>query len=526
MIKKDIFSCKNLDQTTQVKKNLESSNQGETVNNMKKLINSKIKLFSIFIALVGILYLIKSGVIKYTPTEDKSQSFHSLFMKDGKSFYTLDQANKIAMELIPVIEKVAGKKFKKNPVIKLLDGKEIKNILIREADIKMLNNSNKLIEERNKILPHITSMYFGLYGSRDQTVYLLPKRIEPICKILNLDKEYGIKIVKVLIAHELTHALQDQYLNLWDQRNNLPGKEELDAYSAAIEGHAVFVAKEVGRQIGLKADIINLFPLVKSIKQKFHTQHRIQQMKAFQSPLKNIYSLGEIFINYHHSKEGNKLIWQILSNPPVNVTMILNPELYSSQPYSYVNYKHILENLYNYQDHYKNHQFIYKNHSSSQLDLRLSFRNVDIPQKEILLSKIKHYQSLLIYSHEILLAQISFIVLENSQYASQYVLLREKFISGLFSNLKNVIKREPWENIEIRSNCINSIDLSRRATITLTVKDSNMKDVRKTNIQSIIQKNNIILTHNDDTFDLDPCTVGKIASKIFTRYKNAKKKND
>ena len=258
---------------------------------MKKLIENKIKLLSLFLLVLGMLGLIKSGVIRFNPTDDRIRTtgnkelkefYHSVF-RVGKSHFTLDQANSIAVELIPLIEKITGKKFKKQPVIKLIDGKELEKILILESDIKILNNSNKLVESGNKFFPNILKTYNGLYGARDQTVYLLPKRIESICKVLNIDKKNRMEVFKIIIAHELTHALQDQYLNLWYQRNQFPGKEELDAFSVTIEGHAVFVAKEVGKKIGVDEKIINLFPIMKSIQKKNREYHKVQHSNASQN---------------------------------------------------------------------------------------------------------------------------------------------------------------------------------------------------------------------------------------------------
>jgi predicted transcriptional regulator len=492
---------------------------------MKNLINKKSKLLTVIFILVGIFGLIKSGVIQYNPEKNKFKHMHGWFIKDGKAFYTLEQAKKNAVELIPVIERVTGKQFKQIPEIKLIEGKKLGNILIREAGIKILNNSNKLIEKDDKSFPTNKPLYFGLYGSLDHVIYLLPKRIDFICEILNLDKKHGMDIVKVIIAHELTHALQDQYLNMWHQRNSIPGKEELDAYSATVEGYAVFVSKKVAKQIGINKDIIDLFPLVKSIEKELNTKHQFTQTSAFQSPLNNIYTLGEQFINYHYEKGGNKAIWDILAHLPVNIAMISNPELYTRQLYDYMNYKQLLYNLYDYQSHYKNNQFIYKNNSISQLDLDTFFRINNFPFNKELLSKIKHYQVYSVYSHDILLVEISFVILENSLYASHLSVLKEKFISHLFNNIQDYIKKEPWENINIATDCVSSIDFLKQSSITLKVNDSNMKKVIRKNIQSIIQKNNMVIVHNDGTFNLTPCTVGKIADKIFSRYRNAKNKN-
>ena len=53
---------------------------------------------------------------------------------------------------------------------------------------------------------------------------------------------------------------------------------------------------------------------------------------------------------------------------------------------------------------------------------------------------------------------------------------------------------------------------------------SNKKKVMRKNIHTIVGKENMIVIHNDGTFNLTQCVVGKMASKIFSRYQKALKK--
>ncbi|WP_300464411.1 hypothetical protein [Desulfobacula sp.] len=482
--------------------------------------------------LIGILGLLAFCLIGFERSEKlddrvferEIKEFHSL-LEDGNPFYTYEQANKIANELIPMIEKTTGRKFKKNPVIKLINSEEFKDVIIRETDIVVLNDSVTPMKNEKKFLQMMLKMFYGAYGSRDQIVYLLPKRIPSILKLLNIDEKYGMDIVRITIAHELTHALQDQYLNLFDRRSKLPGREEIHAFSAAIEGHAVLIEKKIGRQLGVDDVIINLFPLANSINIKFNNPKVIKMMTSG-LPLKSIYSQGERFINYYYEKGGHKLIWEILENPPINTAMINDPKTYSPKPYDYLDYKSILEKLYNYNKHYENEKFIYENTSLSRLDLNIMFRNVNFPQKNLLISKVKHYQFFSVYSHNILMAQVTFILLEDSKYASQYTKLREKFILQKFQNAGHYIDKEPWKDIGLSEDCVDFIDFARQTSITLEVMASNMEKVKRKNIQTIIGRKNMIMIHNDGTFELSPCEIGKISSKIFNRYQKAMKETE
>lgn len=494
--------------------------------------NYKIKQSNIFIflTLIGVLSIIGFVLIGFNgwknlkdkTAEKDLKEFHKLF-EEGKPYYTLDQANKIVRELIPKIEKIAGRKFNKIPEIRLINTKEFKKVLIRETDIKILNNSNRLIENKRNPFQIMVKLFYGIYGSRDHILYLLPKKIATILRLLKLDEKYGMDIVRITIAHELTHALQDQYLNLFNKRSELPGTEEVHAFSATIEGHAVFIEKEIGRQLGIDDFIIDLFPLADSAKMRFDNPKLIQMMTSDIS-WTSIYSQGEKFIAHHYKKGGNRLLWKILENPPIDTSMIVDPKTYSPKLYDYLNYNNILENLYNYNDHYKNHKFTYENISLSKFDLSIMFRNIDFPQKSWIISKVQHYQFFSIYSYDTLLAQITFILLEDSQYTSQYISLREKFIQHNFQNIDSYINKDSWKDIYINKNCLDSIDFARQTSITLEVIDSSMNKIPKKNIHTVVGKKNMVIIHNDGAFNLTPCDIGNIFSKIFKRYQKAKNK--
>ena len=89
-------------------------------------------------------------------------------------------------------------------------------------------------------------------------------------------------------------------------------------------------------------------------------------MMASEGSLTSIYSQGKKFIDYHYKKGGNRLLWKILENPPIDTSMIVDPKTYSPKQYDYLNYNKILKNLYNYNDHYKDHKFTYENTSLSK----------------------------------------------------------------------------------------------------------------------------------------------------------------
>src|SRR5262249_58049133 len=58
------------------------------------------------------------------------------------------------------------------------------------------------------------------------------------------------ELFELLVAHELTHALQDQQLDLLARLSALADQDRLHTFNARIEGHAVFVHERIGEELG------------------------------------------------------------------------------------------------------------------------------------------------------------------------------------------------------------------------------------------------------------------------------------
>lgn len=290
----------------------------------------KTKQIIVFLTIIGVLSLLVFGLINFSEhkfSENKIfnkelKEFHSL-LKDGEPAYSFEQANHIVNELIPMIERAVGKKFKKIPEIQLITTKELETILNCETNHRYLNDSNNLEKYEKKSIKKMSKMILGYYDRHEQIVCLLPQRIPVALKLLKLDEKYGFDIAKINIAHELTHALQDQYINLTNYYNMIPGSDEEYAFRATIEGHAVFIEKKIRKQLNI--DDFDKIPIYSP------EPNQMIKSKPESTVLYNFftaYADGENFINYHYDKGGNNLIWDILNSPPVESVMIIYPENY------------------------------------------------------------------------------------------------------------------------------------------------------------------------------------------------------
>ena len=143
-------------------------------------------------------------------------------------------------EAVPRIEKAVGLKFKTPPKVERRSKDDVRNFLTRKFNESMPAAEITGIER--------TYRRFGLIPDtlqlRPFMLELLTEQVvgyyDPATKVLYVVDGADPTMVGVTVAHELVHALQDQYLNL-DSIQKVTGDNDRQvAAQAVIEGQATF----------------------------------------------------------------------------------------------------------------------------------------------------------------------------------------------------------------------------------------------------------------------------------------------
>jgi hypothetical protein len=132
---------------------------------------------------------------------------------------------------------------------------------------------------------------------------------------------------KVTLAHELTHALQDQYFDL-SKLGQLPTDEARVAYRTVVEGDAVRVENKYVDQLS-QAD-----------KDAYKNQNKASRDAAtagvssvpdvLVAQISAPYTFGTPFLSVLEAKGGNTSINDAFDTPPPNEAQIVDPEDYFS----------------------------------------------------------------------------------------------------------------------------------------------------------------------------------------------------
>ncbi len=143
--------------------------------------------------------------------------------------------------LVPKVEEASGLTFKQPPKVASQTQEQVQTFLIaqfarpevrKDLDFKIgiwkrlgvVPDSVDVVALLTKLL---TEQVVGFYDPKSKTLYVVDGRA-------GVERE-------TVIRHELTHALQDQYVNLDSIQNLLGDDDRVEAAQAVFEGHATVI---------------------------------------------------------------------------------------------------------------------------------------------------------------------------------------------------------------------------------------------------------------------------------------------
>jgi hypothetical protein len=179
----------------------------------------------------------------------------------------------------------------------------------------------------------LKSQIAGFYDPHEKQMVL----VEGAAKVPIADRMLEFMIQRdlvndMLLAHELTHALQDQNFALQDQLDKLKNNSDEEiALKSVAEGDATiagfaYVARRMDNSI---ADTIDAS--MKDLPQTFAAQSK-DTPEGLGYPLIFQYSEGVHFVREAYRRGGWKAVDALYSKPPLSSQQIIHPSLYFDRP--------------------------------------------------------------------------------------------------------------------------------------------------------------------------------------------------
>lgn len=244
-------------------------------------------------------------------------------------------ARSFLIEVEPLVEKFTGWECEWPVAFQLVTRAQYVNESITDLSKELAKQSPgidpKLIGTQFR--PMLEAQAVGLLGRYSVTgrkMYFLPGNLKPTMRSLGLEHRFMRDLVEVIMAHELTHSVQDAKYKISDRIHAMSSKEETTAWIMLVEGHATWVHERVADELGL-AESAQRFAeqLMKSTLQ-LGRNGRASSRDEVEANIRG-YIQGKIFVEAVHEKGGIKAVQRLFENPPKSPRILEDPDLYLSQ---------------------------------------------------------------------------------------------------------------------------------------------------------------------------------------------------
>lgn len=453
------------------------------------------------------------------------EAIQEILVNEGESAYSENEVKAYVKELIPLIEKHAGKKFVKVPQVKIIDRKGMTKILSEEFESQFKNMYSQASNEELHIMASKQAAAFsttllGKYSIFEKTVYLMPKNIKPLFTLLNVDQENLKPLIKVVIAHELTHALQNQEINL-QKLFSLNNIDAMQAYNATIEGHAVFVSELVARELGIENAAIELARMLSAGAINIDDPLMDTVNKTVSAVYEEVYLGGKKFIEYHYQQGGNIRLWKILNTPPTRTSMIANPATYSFEQNKTkkLDYSAVFKE---FNTQLTEEKWLTQNIEVGTMLLKAAFVKLDKVVQDELLNNIEHVQSLMAQKQDgQQTISVALIVFKSEGFGLKYLDITDNLMKNNVQELK-ASKMYDVKNYYFSNFTGIQSDAARRIHFEIVNKIDNSKTT-----QSVIRiiRGSVMLefVYNDNLLTTDE--VREIAVQLFSNYEMLQSSN-
>lgn len=230
-------------------------------------------------------------------------------------------------EVAPVVEAVAGRRFGTYPDVVLANEAILARVVLRER-AHMLSTVEGLSEEEaaakaGEMAGQQLALGFeGKYGFVDDRLYVSVERVIDTLLRNRAPARLLRPVLRVIIAHELTHALQDQHTRMDDLLRRARTDDAVMAMNCTFEGHAVWVHEQVAERLGLE----EAAALMRGLMGYEVSLDTPMGPELFYS--RYVYGTGRSFVAHHAADGGTEAVWAVLEAPPRTTGEIVHPERY------------------------------------------------------------------------------------------------------------------------------------------------------------------------------------------------------
>ena len=239
-----------------------------------------------------------------------------------------DQAllEKHLAEACDIVEQLEQRTYEQRPTIRISTPDEVAAVLVSEFEV--MPTSFIAAEQREPLAKSIAGLLMAKYEPARNIVHLVPGAIETIEKAQPKLEKLGLDHLRVLLAHEVTHAMDFKRFDIMGMRAKLTDTDAQQALNAIVEGHAQFVAEKAAKQWKLMPAFDRLTAAIAGSPEDEGTDVEKALRAAALSQIRFAYVEGHAFFRAVAKAQGSAGVERALRAPPAKSKMIEEPALW------------------------------------------------------------------------------------------------------------------------------------------------------------------------------------------------------
>jgi hypothetical protein len=227
------------------------------------------------------------------------------------------------------VSRIRGLKFKQAVTPELLTPAEFRQ---RIHDDFVRNNPERTVDATGKVLatlgviPATFDLYAKLTALQEEQVAGFYDAARKKLVVRATDVKDPSPLTRVLLAHELTHALTDQWYDLTriDALQRAGADDRQEAFVSLAEGDAQYTMQLYAKQVLTAAEQLQLAEEYGTLSSAEYDS----APKFLQDVLGFPYTTGLDFVTTLHDRGGFDLVDKAYTDPPVSTEQIMHPARY------------------------------------------------------------------------------------------------------------------------------------------------------------------------------------------------------
>jgi len=250
--------------------------------------------------------------------------------------FDINRAHAWIDEVKPAVESVTGRTLAKRPAVNVLNRTDLakgagEDVLVALRALYPTAQNQDVLNRAMRAGSGVSLFILGTFIFTDSSINLAATNVVPLLQAAELDPGLMTGVMKLTIAEQLTHALQQQEADILGQLRDCRNEDEVAALLAVIDGQAAAVRTRVAEKLNLTDALAahdrlrsrGAFP--RALPDPGQVPERESIATTYRTALRNANAFAESVIK----SQGMDGLWRIVRAPPAKASMIEHPDTYA-----------------------------------------------------------------------------------------------------------------------------------------------------------------------------------------------------